>query len=141
VRWALLIRQSESKCFRIGRDGHHVDTPGGTDSSSCTERLKSVRNVRKALISLRVYCGERKRTGSLAASAARSSMAVERASAGSSFIDTLDRVLDKGIVIDAWARITLAGIDLVTVEARVTVASIETRLRHCALFVEPAPAP
>jgi hypothetical protein len=68
-------------------------------------------------------------------------MAVERASAGSSFIDTLDRVLDKGIVIDAWARITLAGIDLVTVEARVTVASIETRLRHCALFVEPAPAP
>ena len=46
-------------------------------------------------------------------------MAVERAAGGSSLIDVLDRVLDKGIVIDAWVRVSLVGIDLITVEARV----------------------
>ena len=44
----------------------------------------------------------------------------------SDFIDVLDRVLDKGIVIDAWVRLSLVGIDLLTVEARVVVASIDT---------------
>ena len=41
-------------------------------------------------------------------------MAVERAPGGTSLIDVLDRVLDKGIVIDAWVRISLVGIDLIT---------------------------
>jgi gas vesicle structural protein len=57
-------------------------------------------------------------------------MAVERMSGGSSLIDVLDRVLDKGIVIDAWVRISLVGIDLITVEARVVVASIDTYLKY-----------
>ena len=57
-------------------------------------------------------------------------MAVERVSGGSSLIDALDRVLDKGIVIDAWVRISLVGIDLITVEARVVVASIDTYLKY-----------
>lgn len=57
-------------------------------------------------------------------------MAVERTSSGSSLIDVLDRVLDKGIVIDAWVRVSLVGIDLVTVEARVVVASIDTYLEY-----------
>ena len=57
-------------------------------------------------------------------------MAVERTSGGSSLIDVLDRVLDKGIVIDAWVRVSLVGIDLITVEARVVVASIDTYLRY-----------
>src|SRR5579875_2057790 len=57
-------------------------------------------------------------------------MAVERLSGGSSLIDVLDRVLDKGIVIDAWVRISLVGIDLITVEARVVVASIDTYLKY-----------
>ncbi len=57
-------------------------------------------------------------------------MAVERVSGGSSLIDVLDRVLDKGIVIDAWVRISLVGIDLITVEARVVVASIDTDLQY-----------
>jgi hypothetical protein len=57
-------------------------------------------------------------------------MAVERAPGGTSLIDVLDRVLDKGIVIDAYVRVSLVGIDLVTVEARVVVASIETYLRY-----------
>ena len=57
-------------------------------------------------------------------------MPVERASGGTSLIDVLDRVLDKGIVIDAWVRVSLVGIDLVTVEARVVVASIDTYLKY-----------
>ena len=55
-------------------------------------------------------------------------MPVERAAGGTSLIDVLDRVLDKGIVIDAWVRVSLVGIDLITVEARVVVASIDTYL-------------
>src|SRR5215831_3060488 len=57
-------------------------------------------------------------------------MAVERAAGASSLIDVLDRVLDKGIVIDPWVRVSLVGIDLVTVEARVIVASIDTYLKY-----------
>lgn len=57
-------------------------------------------------------------------------MAVERSPSGSSLIDVLDRVLDKGIVIDAWVRVSLVGIDLVTIEARIVVASIDTYLRY-----------
>ena len=57
-------------------------------------------------------------------------MPVERAPGGASLIDVLDRVLDKGIVIDAWVRVSLVGIDLITVEARVVVASIDTYLKY-----------
>ena len=57
-------------------------------------------------------------------------MAVERAPAGTSLIDVLDRVLDKGIVIDAYVRVSLVGIDLVTVEARIVVASVDTYLKY-----------
>jgi hypothetical protein len=57
-------------------------------------------------------------------------MAVQRAAARASLIDVLDRVLDKGIVIDAWVRVALVGIDLITIKARVVVASIETYLKY-----------
>jgi gas vesicle structural protein len=66
-------------------------------------------------------------------------MAVERVSGGSSLIDVLDRVLDKGIVIDAWVRISLVGIDLITVEARVVVASIDTYLKYSEAVGQMAP--
>src|SRR5258706_2567687 len=55
---------------------------------------------------------------------------VERSPGGSSLIDVLDRILDKGIVIDAWVRVSLVGIDLITVEARVVVASIDTYIKY-----------
>ena len=45
-------------------------------------------------------------------------------------IDVLDRVLDKGIVIDGWARMSVVGIELLGVDAHVVVASIETYLRY-----------
>jgi hypothetical protein len=57
-------------------------------------------------------------------------MPVERTAGGTSLVDVLDRVLDKGIVIDAWVRVSLVGIDLITVEARVVVASIDTYLKY-----------
>jgi gas vesicle structural protein len=67
-------------------------------------------------------------------------MAVERAAGGTSLIDVLDRVLDKGIVIDAWVRVSLVGIDLITVEARVVVASIDTYLKYSEAVGQVSPA-
>lgn len=52
-----------------------------------------------------------------------------RGTAPSSLAEVLDRILDKGIVIDAWVRVALLGIELLTVEARVVVASVETYLK------------
>src|SRR5438046_10659617 len=66
-------------------------------------------------------------------------MPVERAAGGTSLIDVLDRVLDKGIVIDAWVRVSLVGIDLITVEARIVVASIDTYLKYSEAVGQVAP--
>lgn len=57
-------------------------------------------------------------------------MSVERARSATSLVDVLDRVLDKGIVMDAWVRVSLGGVDLLQVEARIVVASIDTYLTH-----------
>jgi len=46
------------------------------------------------------------------------------------FLDVLDRVLDKGIVIDGWGRVSVAGIDLIGVDGWVVVASIQTYLQY-----------
>lgn len=67
-------------------------------------------------------------------------MSVERTAGGTSHIDVLDRVLDKGIVIDAWVQVSLVGIDLLTVKARVIVASIGTYLQHSDALAEAAVA-
>lgn len=48
----------------------------------------------------------------------------------SSYVDVIDRVLDKGIVIEAWIRLSVGGIDLITIEAHVIVASIDTYLEY-----------
>jgi hypothetical protein len=47
-----------------------------------------------------------------------------------SLLEVLDRILDKGLVIDAFVRVSLVGIELLTVEARVVVSSIETYLKY-----------
>jgi len=67
-------------------------------------------------------------------------MPVERAASGTSLVDVLDRVLDKGIVIDAWVRVSLVGIDLITVEARVVVASIDTYLKYAEVVGQVPPS-
>jgi gas vesicle structural protein len=57
-------------------------------------------------------------------------MALKREATETSLIDVLDRVLDKGIIIDAWVRVSLVDIDLLQVEARIVIASISTYLTH-----------
>jgi gas vesicle structural protein len=54
---------------------------------------------------------------------------INRAPRPSSLADVLELVLDKGIVIDAYVRVAVVGIELVTIDARVVVASVDTYLR------------
>jgi hypothetical protein len=57
-------------------------------------------------------------------------MAIETSGGSSSLVEVIDRVLDKGIVIEAFARVSLVGIELVSIEVRVVIASIETYLKY-----------
>ena len=57
-------------------------------------------------------------------------MAMEKAMASSSLAEVVDRILDKGVVVDAWAGVSLVGIELLAVEARVVVAGVETYLKY-----------
>jgi|SRR6185295_5114407 len=67
---------------------------------------------------------------------------LQRGSTSTSIIDVLDHILDKGIVIDAWVRVSVVGIDLLTVEARIVVASIDTYLNRVeAIQMVPALTP
>src|SRR3954470_12227080 len=47
----------------------------------------------------------------------------------SGLADVLDLILDKGLVIDIYLRVSLVGIELLTVDARIVVASVDTYLR------------
>jgi gas vesicle structural protein len=47
----------------------------------------------------------------------------------SSLADVIDTILDKGLVIDAYVRVSVVGIELLTVDARIVVASVDTYLR------------
>jgi gas vesicle structural protein len=55
--------------------------------------------------------------------------ALQRKQETSSLADVVSTILDKGIVIDLFARVSLVGIELVRVDARVVVASVDTYLR------------
>lgn len=57
-------------------------------------------------------------------------MAVEKVNSSSSLAEVIDRILDKGIVIDAWVRVSLVVIELLSIEARVVIASVETYLKY-----------
>jgi len=57
-------------------------------------------------------------------------MAVEKSMASSSLVEVVDRILDKGVVIDAWVRVSLVGIELLAIEARIVIASVETWLKY-----------
>jgi gas vesicle structural protein len=52
-----------------------------------------------------------------------------RAPKPSGLADVLDLVLDKGIVIDAYVRLALVGIEILTLDARIVIASVDTYLR------------
>jgi gas vesicle structural protein len=55
--------------------------------------------------------------------------AVSRAPRPSGLADVLELILDKGLVIDAYVRVSLVGIELLTIDARIVVASVDTYLR------------
>ena len=57
-------------------------------------------------------------------------MAVEKTIASSSMVEVIDRILDKGVVVDAWVRVSLVGIELLAIEARCVVAGVETFLKY-----------
>ena len=49
---------------------------------------------------------------------------------GGGLAEVIDLILDKGIVIDAWIRVAIVGLEILTVQARVVVASVDTYLRY-----------
>lgn len=55
--------------------------------------------------------------------------AISRAPRPSSLADVLDLILDKGLVIDAYVRVSALGIEVLTIDARIVVASVDTYLR------------
>lgn len=70
-------------------------------------------------------------------------MAIEKSLASASIAEVIDRVLDKGIVVDAFIRISLVGIELLAIEIRAVVASVETWLKYAeaiGLTVDPRAA-
>ncbi len=61
-------------------------------------------------------------------------MAIHKSTDGASLAEVIDRILDKGIVIDAYVRVSLVGIELLAIEARIVIASVETWLKYaCAV--------
>ena len=50
-------------------------------------------------------------------------------SSSSGLYDVLELILDKGLVIDVFVRVSLVGIELLTIDARIVIASVDTYLR------------
>jgi gas vesicle structural protein len=55
---------------------------------------------------------------------------IQKATDSSSLAEVVDRILDKGIVIDAFVKVSLVGIELLAIEARIVIASVETYLKY-----------
>ena len=54
---------------------------------------------------------------------------LQRAPSPSGLADVLDVILDKGLVIDAYVRVSVIGIEVITIDARIVIASVDTYLR------------
>jgi hypothetical protein len=54
---------------------------------------------------------------------------LQRAPSPSGLADVVELILDKGLVIDAYVRIAVIGIELITIDARIVIASVDTYLR------------
>jgi hypothetical protein len=71
-------------------------------------------------------------------------MTINKSLASSSLAEVIDRILDKGVVVDAYIRVALVGIELIAVEIRAVVASVETYLKYAeavGLTTDPAAVP
>ncbi len=58
-----------------------------------------------------------------------SSNYLQRAPSPSGLADVLDVILDKGLVLDAYVRVSVIGIEVLTIDARIVIASVDTYLR------------
>ncbi|MBI2328355.1 MAG: gas vesicle structural protein GvpA [Chloroflexi bacterium] len=67
-------------------------------------------------------------------------MAVQTSMASSGLAEVLDRILDKGLVLDAWVRVSLLGLEILTIEARIVLAGVETYLKYAEAIGLTAPA-
>ena len=56
--------------------------------------------------------------------------AVNKTNDSSSLAEVIDRILDKGVVVDVWARVSLVGIEILAIEARVVIAGVDTYLKY-----------
>ena len=67
---------------------------------------------------------------------------VRKTAEAASLAEVVDVILDKGIVIDAWVCVSVLGLELLTIEARMVVASVDTYLRYAeAIGLTPLAAP
>ena len=55
---------------------------------------------------------------------------IQKSTDATSLAEVVDRILDKGIVIDVWIKVSLVGIELLSIEARIVIASVETYLKY-----------
>ena len=55
---------------------------------------------------------------------------IQHSTDGSNLAEVVDRIFGRGCVIDVFARVALVGIELLAVEARVVIASVDTWLKH-----------
>lgn len=55
---------------------------------------------------------------------------IAKSTDSSSLAEVIDRILDKGVVIDIWAKVALVGLELLTIEARIVIASVDTWLKY-----------
>src|SRR5256886_12858458 len=98
-----------TSCFNAERSGcaAHPLRRDSAPMTCCTRRVKSERGAYMAI----------------------QQSAISRAPRPSSLADVLDLILDKGLVIDAYVRVSVVGIEILTIDARVVVASVDTYLR------------
>ncbi len=73
--------------------------------------------------------GHARRRGSAMTTATQAGGPAQPSSSSSGLADVIDIILDKGLVIDAYVRVSLVGIELITIDARIVIASVDTYLR------------
>src|SRR5262249_56513079 len=108
-RWGPSRRREDRRAARRrAGSGHRA----GTSSGARSRRRVRAKEVRMAV-----------------ATRGTASNYLQRAASPSGLADVVDLILDKGLVIDAYVRVSVIGIELITIDARIVIASVDTYLR------------
>ena len=67
-------------------------------------------------------------------------MAVQTSMEPSGLAEVMERIMDKGLVLDEWVRVSLLGLDILTAEARAVLTGVETYLKYAEAVGPTAPA-